>query len=509
MFSLRRHSLLRGTLLLTAASLGLRGSSMCFQVFLSNRIGAGGVGLLQLISSVSVLAMTIGTAGVRVASMYLTAEEYGARRPGGMRKALFCCLLYGLVASSLGGFLLHRASDWIALHWIQDIRAASSLRVIAWGMPVSCLWSVMAGYFTARSQLRQLVWVEFVDQAISIGLTVVLLLTWAGADTERACLSIHLANTAGTAVTLVLLLLQALAARRAPIPQGLRMWRRLIRLCLPLAANDTLRSGLSTTEHLLIPRGLARAGAGAQGAMASYGTIHGMVFPVMMFPSVLLYSLSDLLVPELARCRAARDLRRIRSLSDRCLRMGLLFSAAVAGLCYAVADPLAQLLFSSAEAGLYLRLFAPLVVVLYMDAMVDGMHKGMGEQVYCVRVNTLTNLLDVALLWLLLPRWGIAGYFFTFTLTHFLNFYLSLSRLLTATGYTPPLGYVCKVLLSAAAAAWAARQLCRLWAAPLTACLLGLALYGALLWALTALTAALSRADLQWLSGALGVGKSH
>ena len=61
MIFLKRHSLFRGTLLLTAANLGLRGSAMCFLVYLSNRIGAAGIGLLQLILSVSFLAMTIST----------------------------------------------------------------------------------------------------------------------------------------------------------------------------------------------------------------------------------------------------------------------------------------------------------------------------------------------------------------------------------------------------------------------------------------------------------------
>ena len=478
---LRRHSILRGTLLLTAASLGLRGSGMCFQVYLSGRIGAAGVGLLQLIASVSLLASTVGSAGVRVAAMYLTAAEYGARRPGGMRKALLCCLAYGFLASSLGGLLLHRASGWIAEAWIGDLRAASSLRVIAWSLPLTCLWSVMAGYFTACSRLRQLVWVEFVDQGLSIAVTVLLLVRWAGSDVERACLSIHLGNAAATAVTLALLIVQALAGRKAPVPPGLRMWRRLGKLCLPLAANDALRSGLSTAEQMLIPRGLARAGGSTVGAMADYGTIHGMVFPVMMFPAVLLYSLSDLLVPELARCRAARDGRRIRSLTDRCLRGGLLYGAAVAGLCWALADPLGQLLFGSAQASHYLRVFAPMAAVLYLDAVVDGMHKGLGEQVYCVRVNTVTNLLDVVLLWFLLPRWGIGGYFCTFTFTHFLNLYLSLARLISVTGTAPPLSYAVKALGLPALAAWAASQLARQWASPLAACLAGALAYGLLL----------------------------
>lgn len=505
----RQHSLFHGTLLLTAASITLRASSMCFQVFLSNRIGAAGIGLLQLISSVGFLAMTLGSAGVRVASMYLTAEEYGARRPGGMRKALLCCLCYGLIASTLGAAALHCAADWISIRWIQDARAASSLKIMAFCMPVSCMWSVMSGYFTACSRLRHLVWVEFIDQGISIVLTVSLLMLWAGADTERACMSIALGNLISTAITLLLLLLFAFAERRVSIPQGLSMWKRLFRVSLPLAANDALRSGLSTTEQMLIPRGLARSGASSEHAMASYGTIHGMVFPIMMFPCVVIYSLSDLLVPELAKCRAAKDWRRVYALSERCVRMGLLFAASIAGLCYALAEPLANLLYKSESAGFYLKCFAPLVLILYMDAMVDGMHKGMGEQMYCVRINTITNLLDVIFLWLLLPRYGIAGYFFTFTLTHLLNFFLSLTRLMKVTRYTPSLTYALKIILNALGATVITCYFCRTLAAPLSASLLGAGIYLLVFPSLLILTRTLNSSDTAWLSKVMHLRKSN
>ena len=64
-------------MLLTGVNLVLRIVGTSFQVYLSGRIGAAGVGLLQLIMSVGGLAMVAGIAGVRTASMYLTAEELG------------------------------------------------------------------------------------------------------------------------------------------------------------------------------------------------------------------------------------------------------------------------------------------------------------------------------------------------------------------------------------------------------------------------------------------------
>jgi stage V sporulation protein B len=200
-----------------------------------------------------------------------------------------------------------------------------------------------------------------------------------------------------------------------------------------LALNDYLRSGLNTAEQLLIPYGLARYGGSAEEAMSAYGTIHAMVFPVLMFPAAVLYALADLLVPELSRGKAMGRRLRIIDLTDKCLRLTFLFAIGVAGFLFVSADILGQWLYQSTDASHYLRIFAPMVLMLYLDAIVDGMLKGLAEQVSCVRYNTLTNAMDVVLLYVLLPRYGIQGYIFTFLLTHAVNLWLSLRKLMAVS----------------------------------------------------------------------------
>lgn len=73
----KKGTMFYSALLLTGANLALRMVSMGFQVYLSGRIGAAGIGLMQLVLSVSTLAMTAAMAGVRTSAMYLTAEEIG------------------------------------------------------------------------------------------------------------------------------------------------------------------------------------------------------------------------------------------------------------------------------------------------------------------------------------------------------------------------------------------------------------------------------------------------
>jgi stage V sporulation protein B len=182
----------------------------------------------------------------------------------------------------------------------------------------------------------------------------------------------------------------------------------------------------------MVPKRLALY-PGAGNPLASFGVVCGMVFPVLMFPAAILFSLAELLIPELARCHAAGSKRRIPYLARRSLYVALLYGCFFGGLMFLLAEPLCLTLYKSREAGYYLRLYALLIPMLYTDAITDAMTKGMGQQKANVRYNIFTSLLDVVFLFLLLPRYGIGGYFFSFLITHLINFLLSLRRLLKIT----------------------------------------------------------------------------
>ena len=249
---------------------------------------------------------------------------------------------------------------------------------------------------------------------------------------------------------LLLLLARRGLRRRGPVPYG-----SILRTALPLALADTLRSGLNTIEDLIIPRRLALF-AGTVNAMADYGMLRGMVFPVLMFPAAALFSLAELLTPEFSRCAARGSRNRVRYLARRGLRAAMLSGLCAGGLLFTLAGPLGTLLYGNGEVGRLLRLYAPFVPLLYADALVDAMCKGLGQQNANARYNTLTSFLDAALLWLLLPRLGLGGYYFSFAASHLLNFALSLRRLTLAADIRPEPGKPALAAVCTAAAAAAA-----------------------------------------------------
>ena len=67
--------LLTNTLLLTATAFLMKTVDVSFNVYLSNRIGADGIGLFQLITAVYGMAITFSVAGIRLAAMRLVADN--------------------------------------------------------------------------------------------------------------------------------------------------------------------------------------------------------------------------------------------------------------------------------------------------------------------------------------------------------------------------------------------------------------------------------------------------
>lgn len=442
----------RSAILLTVVNLLLRFAGTSFQVFLSSRIGAAGIGLLQLTMSVGSLAMVAGVGGIRTATMYLTAGELGRKRPQNVIWILSGCFVYSMLFSGTVAALLYRFAPWIAENWIGDIRVIPALRLFSAFLPCSCLCGVMTGYFTAANRIGTLAAVEVAEQLTSMVLTLTALSLWGGQDSGQACLCVVLGSGVGACLTLSCLILLRIR-EKAPKGPRIPVSRDICRTALPLALADDLRTGISTVENLMVPKRLALNSA-VDNPLAAFGTLSGMVFPVLMFPACILFGLAELLIPELARCHAAGSKLRIRYLVRRSLKVALLYGVFFSGLMYLLADTLCISFYDSPEAGRYLKLYALLIPMLYCDAIVDAMIKGMGQQTASVRYNIFTNILDVVFLYLLLPEYGMMGYFVSFLVTHLINFGLSFRRLLIITKERIPLHVPLLTLAAGMGATW-------------------------------------------------------
>ena len=321
-----------------------------------------------------------------------------------------------------------------------DGRTVEPLRLCALSMPCVSLCAAMSGYFTACGRLKHPTLIHLAEQLLGVALAAHFLRQAPQGDLEAACAAVVCGQVLADLAALLLMALACRADRQRYFPlraSGRGQTRRLLTISLPLAASAYARSGLSTAQQLLIPRGLRASGAGAEDALAGYGVVHGMALPLLLFPSCVLAAAAELIVPELTQEQMRRDESRIRRAVRGFLGLSLLYAAAAAALLFVFAGPLGRLLFHSEEAARSIRLLAPLVPVMYLDMSVDGCLKGLGQQVWSMGINVLDSLSGLLLVWLLLPRYGLPGYLFVVVVTETLNFLLSGLRLLTVLRASP------------------------------------------------------------------------
>ncbi len=443
----RGRTMLLNTLLLTATAILMRTVGMVFQVYLSKKIGASGIGLFQLILAVSMLAACFAISGVRFATTRLVSEELGRGDHGGVKAAVRRCLIYALSFGTAASLALYFGAELIGLKWIGDARTVLSLRLLALSLPAFAMSAVLSGYFTAVTRVVKSAAVQIGEQLVRIAVVVAALDLTAGRSVETACAIIVIGGIVGEVFSFLMLYLLYVFDRRRYASGKTKtagLTKRLLKISLPLAVSAYGRTALSTMQNLLVPRGFRKSGASSEAALADYGMIQGMVFPVIAFPSAFFYSLSELIVPELTDAQVNGRTKEISDKVGRILYLCILFSFGVTAPFFQFAGELGQCIYQSAAVGHYTRVLALLMPIIFLDSVTDGMLRGLGQQMYCMRYNILDSLLSVVLVWFLLPKYAVAGFIFMIYFTDLFNFALSVRRLRVITKFRLPVKNIFK-----------------------------------------------------------------
>lgn len=465
---LRDKKLALNTALLTVSGLAMRFVGMIWQVWLVGRIGEAGIGLYQLVVSVSTLAATVAVSGIRYTTTRLVSEEIGLDRHSGAAQALTACMLYGLFFGLAAGLILMLTAEPAGFLWLEDARTVRPLMLLALEMPLIGITSVMYGYFTAVGRVWKGVCVSVIQQLVTIAATALLLAHCPDGNLEYACLSITAGQLLGAGFEALALTVTYITDRirhgirrvRSPVTLPV-MTNRMLALALPLAGAAYARSGLSTLQHLLVPKGLRASGLASAAALAGYGIIQGMALPAVLFPSCVMLAIAELIVPKLTEQQVRGEAERIRRTTENILEKGLMFSALTGALFLALGDELGLALYDSRDAGVYIQIFALIIPVMYLDMLTDGCLKGLGEMMFCMAVNIADAGLSALLVWLLLPRWGLPAYIFVICFTEAFNFLLSLWRLRKKVGIALRLRTMGKISFLAVLSGACARLLCK------------------------------------------------
>ncbi len=459
---------LTNTLILSIVSVIMRGIGVSFSAYITQKIGAESMGLFTLVMSVYGFATTVATSYVNLSAVRLTSERcavltdcdksswhYAMSRV--VRAVTTYSLLFGLLSSAV----LFGTADVIAKYLLRDMRTVVSLRVLALSLPAISLSSALSGFFTGLRKVTKNALVAVSEQMMKIVITSTALVMIAPGNVESACLAVVGGAALAEAFSLVIHFIMYVTDSKRPSDQSFggksvrlgTTFRDAAEISLPSAVGAYARQGLTTMEHLAIPVGMRKSGLTQSQALASYGLLQGIAFPLVMFPYAIIGSFTSLLIPEIAEQHELKDEAGIRGITGDVFRYSAIFSIGACALFCNFAGELGELIYHSGEASLYTLLLGLLVPFMYLDTAVDSILKGMGEQVYCMKVNIADSAGGLLLVMLLTPAMGIYGYILTVWICELGNLAASVYRLMKVSGASAKTlfgSYVRPVMIAAA-----------------------------------------------------------
>lgn len=432
---MKKNKFISDMIIITAISILLTFLGMSFRIFISNEAGAECMGLYQLVYTVYIPACTVAASGINLAAVRLISanEAQEGRSEKNIMKA---CFAYSLFFGALAMILLFFVAEPAGKYLIKNTEAASSLKILAFGLPFLSAASAVNGYFTAKRKIIKTVLIQITEDAAKIAVTVTLLLAFKGSSAETLCGVLVFGSAAGEIISCLIALIfyifekKPSEAKKSSIKPRIK---ELISIAIPTAVSSYVRSGLSALENMLVPFGYRKYGYSEQETLEHIGIFRGMVMPLMMFPSTLLGAAAKLLIPEISFAYEQKDVKKIESIAVKAIYSTLLFSFFVSGIFLFFSKELCDIIYGNQEAGILLMLLSALVPIMYLDGIVDAILKGINQQIATMRYSIIDSIISVILILILLPKHGVRGYVVVTYLSSAVNAFLGISRFLKVT----------------------------------------------------------------------------
>lgn len=506
-----KQSLMTGALTILSASLITRILGFVFRIYLSNQLGAEGMGLYQLVLSLYMLVVTFATSGISVAVSRMVAEQLEINRYGGTRTILRMAVGYSLLVSMAAAMFLFLFAAPIGNLILKDSRTILSLRCLAPSLPFMAVSSCIKGYFYALRNSFKPSSATVIEQLAKMSFILAIIGLWLPYGDTYACAAAVLGMTVGEIISCAYVVATYYTDSSRKLQKNAKqksVLREIVAISLPIQTSSTFHSLLRLAENLLILSGLrAFTGGDSAAAIAGYGILKGMVLPLLMFPTSFLQAIVTVLIPEVAGANACGNQKMVYRAVCKTLQLTLLMGIGITGIFFLFPQQIGDILYHDPLVGAMLGKLCLICPLMYLEMVTVGILNAIGEQIAPMRYNIADSLLRICLIFFFVPTGGMDAFLWIMVASNLFTSLLNLRRLLRVTKISFRwFDWLVKPGLAAAAAAIPAGLIqtvlsCSgsLWVSVVIGAVASVAVYFLLLFPL----GCLSRRELDWFKSSL------
>ncbi len=441
-----RRSFIGGTVILMAAGFIVRIFGFVYRIFLSNLIGAEGMGLFSLISPVYSLVILTLTSGISIAVSKMVAAEYARNNKADLARITACAVLLVVALGGATSAVMYLNLDFIVHSVLKDSRTYYSMLIMIFCIPIIAVESAIKGYFYGIQDVVPTAISQIVEQMVKIGLVMALAAKFVDSGLEVACAVATFGMAAGEMANMCILWISySFKNRKSPkkgsVSKGTggRMRKRQIlkeitKISVPVSFNRFVSSIMSAAEQILIPGSLLAGGLNYQRSMEEFGRLSGMAMPLLYFPCLVTSSLATTLVPAISEAVSLKRYRLVNYRISKSIQMTFVLGFLFTAIFYSYAHDISDLIYARQNVGEILFWLSFTCVFTYLQQTMLGTLNGLGKQTISLANSMVGNIIRIGFVCLAIPKYGIKGYVWGIITSAAIVCVLNLSTVIKTTG---------------------------------------------------------------------------
>ena len=424
--------LFKAVAFVTLFSVLTRGLGFLLRIYLSRMLGAELLGSYQVAMSVFGVILTLIASGLPTIISRRVANLRGQNNLGACHKIVSSGLIIALSISVVVCLILFTIPSVLS----KIFTSSHSVAVLYFLLPsaiASSVYAILRGSLWGQKKFFTISFAEFFEQVVRIIILFILFsLPLKIGLSERAGLSLSIASFI-SAIFVVIMYYKF--GGKLYNPRG--EFGAVLKTSTPITTIRTMSSLVTSIISIIIPARLMLYGYTSGEALAKFGIVMGMTFPLLMIPGTLISSIAVAIIPEISEQttnidKGVKNHETLKGQINLVLGLSCVISCVLLPAFLVLGRPIGVFLFNNEEAGINLSMSAFLMVPMGLAQISSSVLNAIGLEMKSLKNYALSALFLFVCIYFLPKYLGVTALIIGMAglsiITTILNFYMLKKR---------------------------------------------------------------------------------
>ncbi len=378
-----------------------------FSIILSKELGAEALGLYGLLMPIYNLFICLMCGGILAAISRLTSIYFDNKYFNKVNITIKTSMIFTLIWSLIIAIIVYTLAPIIAKFIIKDIRIITSIKIICPAMIFISISNILKGYFYGTSQINIPSIIDILEKSIRIIVLIIVIKSFNLKTVEATVTAAYVSICIGEFLSYVFLYsyyrkIKNKYNNNLPISTTKRrLLKDMLKIAFPLCINGLITTLLSTLTTLIIPRRLIKSGLNYTQALSVIGKFNGMALNIVLFPLIIISSISTLLIPDLSKSISKNEIKSAEKRIREVIKISFILGLATMVICFVIPDELSYMFYKRTDLGSYIWFASIVTPVFFISITTYSILNGLGKQNKILLNSLICSIIEILIIYIL------------------------------------------------------------------------------------------------------------